>query len=288
MLIPNKHSGYLAGIRLYPGGKGGSNAPAPDPALIAAQIKSMGIQDDAIMRVLANSEELQPLQREQMQFGLDSSRTAYNESKDDRNWMLDRRGALSTLQDTQISDARTFNTQQRQDELAGAAIGDVTQGFSSARGQQNRGLARMGIDPNSGRSLAMGNQMSIAQAAAQAGAANKTRQAARMEGMALSDRASNALAGYPAMGMAATGAGAGYGAAGLSTVNAGLAGMNSGYGAAGTIAGQMGSNATGMYGAQANYKNNQDQIAASNDPWSSILGAATGVGTAAGINAFMK
>ena len=34
-----------------------------------------------------------------------------------------------------------------------------------------------------------------------------------------------------------------------------------------------------MYGAQANYKNAQDQIAAQNDPFNTILGAAAGVGT---------
>ena len=88
MLIPNKHSGYKAGIRLYPGGKGGSSAPPPDPALIAAQIKSMGIQDDAINAMLRNADEMLPMQKEQMQFGLDTSREAYKQSQADREWML--------------------------------------------------------------------------------------------------------------------------------------------------------------------------------------------------------
>lgn len=35
-----------------------------------------------------------------------------------------------------------------------------------------------------------------------------------------------------------------------------------------------------MYGAQASYKNSQDQIAASSDPFNTILGAAAGIGTA--------
>lgn len=278
MLIPSKHSGYLAGIRLYPGGKGGSSAPPPDPALIAAQIKSMGIQDSAIQQVLDTSTSMAPLQREQMQFGLESSRTAYNQSQEDRTYSLERRGQLTGLQDTMLADAKSFNLGERTNQMLGEASADVNSAFSSARDQQSRGLSRMGVNPNSGKALAMGNQTSIAQAAAQAGAASKTRQAAKAEGFALTDRASNALAGYPAMGMQTTGSGQGYGAAGLGLANSGLAGMNSGYGAAGTMAGQMGSNATGMYGAQASYKNSQDQIAASNDPWNSILGAATGVG----------
>ena len=273
MLIPNKHSGYQAGIRLYPGKKGGS-APPPDPALIAAQIKSMGIQDGAIEAMLRNSEAMLPLQQEQMKFGLESARLGHQQSQEDRKWMLDRRGALSGLQDTLVEDAKSFNEEAKQEELAGRAGADVNQGFSNAREQNNRAQQRMGVNPNSGRALAMGNQMAIAQAGALAGASTNARAGARMEGRALTDRATNALAGYPAMGMSATGAGAGFGMSGVGLANAGLAGMNSGYGAAGGMAGQMGQNATSMFGAQANYKNAQDQMAAANDPMAMVGKAA--------------
>jgi len=277
MLIPDKHSGYQSGGRLYPGGgKGGSSAPPPDPALIAANIRSMGIQDTAITKMMANADAMMPLQMEQMQFGLDSSRTAYDQSQADREWMLDRRGNLSGLQDTLLSDAKDFNTDARREQLAGQANADVTSAFNNVQGQQQRGLSRMGVNPSSGRSLAMNNQTGIAQASATASAMNKTREAARLEGYSLTDRATNALSGYPAMSSAATGAGASYGGMGLSTANAGLAGMNSGYGAGSTAAGQMGSNAANMYGAMGSYKNGQDQIAASNDPFNTILGAAAG------------
>lgn len=159
--------------------------------------------------------------------------------------------------------------------MAGEAIGDVNQAFDSARGQGLRMMTRMGVNPNDGRMAAMNTQLQGQQALAQATAANKVRQAARMEGFAMTDRANNALAGYPAMGMQATGAGAGFGAQGLNLANAGLAGMNSGFGAAGQMAGQMGQNATNMWGQQANAYN-QSQA---NDPFNTILGAAAGVGT---------
>ena len=61
-------------------GSKSSNAPAPDPRLVEAQIRSMGIQDDVIKRVMQQSEEIQPLQKEQLQFGLDTARTAYDQS----------------------------------------------------------------------------------------------------------------------------------------------------------------------------------------------------------------
>lgn len=262
-------------------GSKSSNAPAPDPRLIEAQIGSMGVQDDMIRRIIQNSDEMLPLQREQLQFGLDTARQAYDDSRDDRAWMLGRRGELSALQDRLVRDANEYDSGERRAQMRGEAFSDVNSAFSNARDQGMRTMGRMGVNPNSGRTLALNNDASLAQAMALSSASQKVGQAARAEGFALTDRAVNALAGYPAMGMQATGAGAGYGAAGLGMTNAGLAGMNGGYGAAGGMAGQMGSNAAGMYGAMGSYKNGQDQIAAQNNPLGMIAGAAAGAGTRA-------
>ena len=194
--------------------------------------------------------------------------------------MLDRRGSLTTMQDTLAQDARSFNTEDKANELAGKAMADVNQGFANVEGQQTRAMARMGVTPDSGKALAMGNQTAIAKATALAAAGSGARDRARTEGYALTDRATNALAGYPAMGMQATGAGAGYGASGTNIANQGLAGMNSGYGAAGTMAGQMGSNATGMFGAQASYKVGADKAAADANPMGALIGAGAQLGAA--------
>lgn len=260
------------------GSKSSSAAP-PDPRLIDAQIRSMGIQDSAIQQILSNSNRMMPLQEEQMQFGLKTARQAYDDSQADRQFALSRRSMLSGAQDQLFRDAQGFNTDARRAELAGQAAGDVTQAFGLARGQQTRAMQAMGVNPDSGRFAAMGNQMTAQQALAQASAMNKVRQAARMEGYMLNDRASNALAGYPAMASGLNTQGAGFGAAGLGLANSGLGGMNSGFGAAGGMAGQMGSNAAGMYNAEANYKNGQDKIAADSNPFNTMLGAAAGVGT---------
>lgn len=261
-------------------GSKSSNAPAPDPRLVEAQIRSMGIQDDVIKRVMQQSEDMLPLQKEQLQFGLDSSRTAYDQSQEDRTWMLDRRGLLSSMQDTLSQDARNFNTEDKASELAGRAGADVAQAFATAKDQSNRNMARMGVNPSDGKAAAMGNQLSIAQALGTAQAMTGARTQARQEGYALTDRATNALSGYPAMGMQATGAGAGFGASGTNIANQGLAGMNSGFGAAGTMAGQMGQNASNMFGAQANYKNGADNAAANANPMGALLGAGATLGAA--------
>lgn len=277
--------GWKGGMTLE-GGKG-SSAPPPDPELIQAQIRSMGIQDGAIQQVLANANKMLPLQEEQMRFGLNTSRAAYDQSQADRSWMLGRRDQLSGLQDSIVAEANSFDTEGRRQELAAQASADVAQAFGLQRDQTMRQMSRIGANPNSGKFMSMSNQLDMAEASAKASAANKTREAARLEGMTIKNNAANMMAGYPGMGMQATGAGAGFGAAGLNVANSGLAGMNSGFGAAGTMGGQLGQNAAGMYNAQANYKNSQDQIAASSDPFNTILGAAAGVGTSWAMGKFL-
>lgn len=261
------------------GGKG-SDAPAPDPELIRAQIKSLGIQDSAIQAILANSDAMRPLQMEQMRFGLDSSKAAFAQANQDRDWTIGRRDKLSVVQDGLIEEANTFDAEARRNELAAQATADVSKAFDAQRDQTTRQMSRMGVNPNSGKFAAMDNQNSMAEAAAKAGAAGTARTVARNEGRSLKTNAANMLAGYPGMGMQATGAAAGYGASGLNIANTGLAGINSGIGAGAGLAGQMGSNATGMFNAQANYKLQSDAAANANDPFATLLGAGTQLGVA--------
>ena len=237
----------------------------------------MGVQEDAIKEVMANARRLQPLQEQQMQFGLQTARTAYDQSQQDREWFLGQRGRLTKAQNDVSDYATSFDTETKREELAGKAIADVNQAFSAQQGALTRNMSRMGVNPNDGKFAALSNQNAIAAASAQANAANKVREAARAEGIQLKGNVANMLSGYPAMGMEATGRGAGFGGLGLTTANAGLAGMNSGWGAAGQMAGQWGGNSTNAFNAQANFKNQQDQIAASSDPFNTILGAASGV-----------
>lgn len=258
-------------------GSKSSSAPAPDPRLTAAQVKSMGIQDTAIQQIMRNTADLAPLQKQQLQFGLDSAKTAYDQSQADRSWMLTRRNALSGIQDTMVQDAEDFNLEERQGRMLDEANADVDSAFSNTRAQGARGLSRMGVTPGSGRALSLSSTMDIEQAKAKASAAAKVRNAARAEGFALTDRANNALAGYPAMSTAATGAGAAYGASGLGLANTGLAGMNSGLTAGSTAAGQLGQNATGMFGAQASYQNGSQSGSNFGDS-ASGLGSLVGAG----------
>lgn len=266
-----------AGMTLE-GGKGG-NVPAPDPALIAAQIKSMGIQDEALQAIMDNTRTMQPLQAAQMQFGLDSAKTAYNNAQADREYSLERRGQLTTQQDQLVADAADFNSETKQAELAAAAGADVNAAFSNTEAQQSRNLTRMGVNPGSGKFAVASNQVGLEKAKALAGATNNARTAARAEGRALTDRATNALAGYPAMGMQASGQGAQFGGLGLNYANQGAAGINAGFQ---TGAGVAGSNAAG-YGGIWNQQNSAYQADQANkgDFFGTLLGVGTQLGAAA-------
>lgn len=231
-------------------GGGGYEAPPPDPALIAAQIKSMGIQDEMLQSIIANSNEMLPLQKEQTAFGLKAAQTAYDQSQEDRGFMLDRRGQLSGMQDQLVQDAKSFDGEAKANELARKAQASVQQSFDNTEAQQMRSLSRMGVNPNSGKFAAMSNQNSLAKASALAGAANNARTQAEDMGYKLTDRATNALAGYPAMGMTATGAGAQYGGLGLSMANTGLQGMNSGFGQGANVAGSNAQGYGNIWGQQ--------------------------------------
>lgn len=253
-------------------GSKGSSAPAPDPRLVEAQIKSMGIQDAAIQKILAQSEEMAPLQKEQTQFALDTQRQAWQQSQEDRDYAVGQRAALTGLQNTMVEDARSFNTEAKREELAGQAAADVAQGYESAKTTQAAEMARMGINPADGKYGAASNVLAASEALAKAQGKNSARTAARTEGRTLVDRAQTVLAGYPAMGVQTTGQGAGFGTTAQMVANTGLAGLNSGYGQAAGVAGQMGSNATSMWGQQASRQANMQ----TNETAGGVLGGLGG------------
>lgn len=266
------------------GGGGGYEAPPPDPALIAAQIKSMGIQDEMLQSIIANSNEMLPLQKQQTEFGLRAAQTAYDQSQEDRVFMLDRRGQLSEMQDQLVQDAKSFDSEAKANELARKAQASVQQSFDNTEAQQMRSLSRMGVNPNSGKFAAMSNQNSLAKASASAGAANNARTQAEDMGYKLTDRATNALAGYPSLGMTATGQGAQYGGLGLNTVNAGLQGMNSGFSQGAIAAGSSAQGYGNIWGQQNDaYQASQNASNAA----SAGLGQAVGtLGTMWAMNGF--
>lgn len=165
-----------------------------------------------------------------------------------------RRGVFQPMEDRLIADANAFDTDAKREQLAGEAMADVNQAFASARGQQSRALARQGVDPGSGRALAIGQQGATAQALELARAGTQTRQQARAEGRALkmdaiglgkgvigNQATQQQLAqsgGNAAVGAAGSGVNVNQSGAGL--MQAGFGSAMQGYSAMGSLFGQGG------------------------------------------------
>lgn len=250
-----------------------SKAPKPDPRLVEAQIKSMGVQDDATQEILriareqsAQAAELMPMQKEAMQFALDANRTAYDQSQQDRQYALGQRAKLDSLTGGMVDEAKAYDLGAEEAKRSGAAAAGVGKAYGDAIAANDRQLAAMGVMPGSGRQLAIREAAAPDLALRTVGSANTARLEARNEGRMLQDRAASALAGSPGAVQYGTTTGAQLASGGVNTANAGAGGIYSGYGAqtgqqqaAGGLAGSTGANATGMWNAQANYKLQSDQ-----------------------------
>ena len=260
-----------------------SSAPAPDPALTAANIKSLGIQDDAISQMMSNSAAMQPYQMQGMQQSLQANQQAMQQAAGQYKFQQGQEAQLGAATRQMSALAGNYNSSAWQNQQAGMAGSAAMQANSSNMTAANQNMARMGVDPNSGRALSANANMAYAGAGNQAGAMNQAYRAAQQMGFAATGQVANALNGVPSQMMGTIGASAQYGSAGLGIANSALAGMNSGYGAASNAAAGMGQNAAGMYNAMGNYQIGMNNWASANNPLNTIGGALAGGATAYGM-----
>jgi hypothetical protein len=93
-------------------------------------------------------------------------------------------GTFRPMEKQIVADAQNYDTTARREEKAGQAVADVGMQAELGRQANVRQMNRMGVNPNSGKMLAMGNQMALGEAVAKAGAANKARDAVETQGFA--------------------------------------------------------------------------------------------------------
>ena len=187
-----------------------------------------------------------------------------------------QRNTFRPLEKGIVQSASDYDTEARRDQKAGQAVADVTQQFAATKGQAARDLQRMGVNPSSGRSLAMSSQLGIAQAAASASAAGRARENVETQGFGRKMDAANlgrGLASNPA-----TSAGVALNA-GNSAVANGQVPLNIAGNAANSVtngmsgAGQLNASAGNMYGQSAQI---QGQAGASDAAGSAAMGSAIG------------
>jgi len=92
-----------------------------------------------------------------------------------------------------LQQAMDFDTGATREQLAQQAAADAARAFSATQGQTSRGLARMGVMPGSGASMAQMNQNALTAASMRSGAMNQSRTMAQ-------DRANALLTGASALG----------------------------------------------------------------------------------------
>ena len=84
------------------------------------------------------------------------------------------------LEQSIVADARNFNTEAYREQVAGQAAADAGRAFGIAQAQNQRAMASMGVNPNSGRfagvTAATGLQQAASRAAAQTNARNQAEQ----------------------------------------------------------------------------------------------------------------
>lgn len=185
------------------------------------------------------------------------------------------------LEQKLVADAQAYDTPERRAAEAASASADVETSIAAQRGATMRAMERSGVNPASGKVMAMAGALDIGAAKAKAGAANAAMKAVEQQGYARRmDAASLGRNIASAQGTNASIASQ-IGAGAVGSANAGLGAATSGQGILNS--GYAGAQA-GLAGAANTYSQiNQNQIAAnssSNSLWGGLGSAAGMVGAA--------
>lgn len=185
------------------------------------------------------------------------------------------------LEQKLVADAQAYDTPERRAAEAASASADVETSIAAQRGATMRAMERSGVNPASGKVMAMAGALDIGAAKAKAGAANAAMKTVEQQGYARRMDAANlgrniaSAQGTNASIASQIGAGAvGSANAALGSAASGQGILNSGYAGA----------QAGLAGAANTYNQiSQNQMAAnssSNSLWSGLGSAAGMVGAA--------
>lgn len=211
--------------------------PANDPALAAAIQGQLDLAKSAESRATANDDYWKANFAPRLLENMDTSTRLSKELQDfeigrakrydDRYW-----NTTAKYQDSFYRDVDKYNTDAERERIAGEAIGDVRRGFSTARAIAGRDLARMGINPGSGRYAGQIKQLALDEALAGSAAGTQARRAAEDKGLSLKLTAAGLNSNLPGATSSAT-AGAGSAAniasQGIGTASTAWGANNAGY-----------------------------------------------------------
>ncbi|MNX86360.1 hypothetical protein D3C86_1182410 [compost metagenome] len=179
-----------------------------------------------------------------------------------------------------VKDAAEYDTPERRAAEAASASSDVERSLAAQRGATMREMERAGVNPASGKVLALQGSMDLGAAKAKAGAANSASKAVetigyarKMDAASLGRNIASSQGTSAALGLQAGAAANSASAAGLAAGQSGVAGMNAAYSGA----------QQGLAGAGAQYGAIAGQAASANA--SKNANVAAGVGAVATVAA---
>lgn len=245
---------FARGMTLEGGGKGGGsyNAPAPDPNIGISQDKMANISQEYLdnwkaevwptMKAQAEKQDI----RADEQFALDKEMQAKQIEAADKAMAEYNRAA--PIREAIYNEAENYDTAANRERLTSEAIGDTKQAFGIQAQDQERKMQSYGINPSSGQYRGMTNANSVLQAATEASAATRARNAAEQLGWAKKMDAIGVSQGQ--FGNQATSTGLAL-TAGSQALNAGQITMGN-YGALGSSASQAAGTANAGWGSVGN------------------------------------
>lgn len=275
-------------------GKGGGDAPSPDPAIGQAAMKNaetgeqwLGFAREQFTEGNKRLEVMDALTGRVIEQQLDTQDQANAWAQEDRARTKD---VFQPLENEFIEEAKNYGSEANQNKAAAEANADVMKALGSQTQINSRSMARMGISPNSGRAQEQTRLDGLNMATASAGAQNAARTQTRDKGLALKADAINIGRNLPSSTAAAYGIGMNAGNSAVGNQGAADAGFYKNVGVMGQGFGgamQGYSNQAGilnnLYGSQVNAWAAQQQA---NNASSAGIGQLVGTGITAGATMF--
>lgn len=181
---------------------GDNDAPAPDPNIgISARLNAETSKEALDWYKQVYAEDSKPRQAKldaltEQVTGEQIAISQQNREQAQAQW--DRYNSLfAPVEEQMVQDATNIDSEGELNRAAGEAATGVQTQFDNATDQRKRALAATGVNPNSGKALALENEASLGLAASKAGAANNARITAKDKGIALRAGVANLGRGLP-------------------------------------------------------------------------------------------
>lgn len=256
----------------------GGDAPGPDPnigiaarenAALAREMAGVAREELAFNR--QKYEENAPLMQEAANLSIESQRK--NVDRADEQWKR-YQDIFAPVEEQMAQEAMAFGSKADQEAEATAARAGVARSMEGQRGQLQREMARMGVNPGSPAYMAALAEGGTQQAAAEAGAMNNARRSTRLQGMALRQGVAQFGRNMPSTGLASDSAALAGGQAGTSILGQQAAIRNQGTNVAINAyqGAQSGFNSEGQLGLGITQAKQQQQQANFNQTWQNLTG----------------